>query len=379
MRREKLWGACINSIPRFKTRRLKLAGKWENAFVGGGSPITVQSMTTTRTYNVDETLSQINDLYNAKCDIIRISCPTEKDAKSLPLIIQNSPIPVITDIHFQVKYVFDSIDAGAAGVRINPGNIKNLGGNLEEIVKACRSSKTPLRIGVNAGSLDDNILRKHNMKITPEALVDSAVSEAREFEKLGFYDFAISVKHHNVLTMIKAYEILSKTLDYPLHLGVTEAGPEFAGSVKSAVAFGALLKEGIGDTIRVSLSSDPIKEVEVGLEILRSLELRKRDYEIISCPTCGRKEADIIELTKIIEPKVANHENIKNQNRGVAIAVMGCIVNGPGEAREADIGIAGGRDSVQFFAKGQFLKRVKHDQIESELMSMLDIITSDKY
>lgn len=367
------------------SRKLKLNGSWPNhplankdgsIYVGGSgadkAPISVQSMTTTRTYDVDATVSQIHELAGGGLDIIRIACPTAADAAALSEVVKQSPVPVITDIHFQSDYVFKSIEAGAAGVRINPGNIKSLGSDLSEIVAACKSNAVPLRIGVNAGSLDEDILKQFNYHPTPQALVASAVKEAREFEALGFRDFAISVKHHDAKVTIDAYKLLAQTLDYPLHLGVTEAGPQFAGTVKSAVAFGTLLSCGIGDTIRVSLSSDPIDEVRVGLEILRSLGLRARDYEIISCPTCGRKEAEVIDLVKEIEPYLASHPLIKGKAKGIKCAVMGCIVNGPGEAREADIGIAGGRDKAQLFAKGQIIRTVDKADTIPALLDELD-------
>ncbi|GHT81744.1 4-hydroxy-3-methylbut-2-en-1-yl diphosphate synthase (flavodoxin) 1 [Actinomycetota bacterium] len=350
-------------------RQLDVGG----VLVGGGAPVSVQSMTTTRTWDVDATIEQIEQLADAGCDIIRIACPTNKDADALKAVVAGSPIPVITDIHFQAQYVFKSIEAGAAAVRINPGNIRKLGDKLPEIVAAAKLNSTPLRIGVNAGSLDQEILEKYQMKATPEALVESALKEAAEFEKLGFYDFAISVKHHDPQTTINAYQLLSQAIDAPLHLGVTEAGPKFQGSIKSAVTFGVLLNQGIGDTIRVSLSDDPIEEVKVGLEILYSSGLRDRQFEIISCPTCGRKEADVIRLAKIVEDALAlRYKDRKTVRKGLKVAVMGCIVNGPGEAREADIGVAGGANKGQIFRKGEVIATVPAQDIASELIRHID-------
>jgi (E)-4-hydroxy-3-methylbut-2-enyl-diphosphate synthase len=327
-------------------------------------------MTTTRTWDVDATVEQIRELTIAGCDIIRIACPTGKDADAVPLIVEQSPIPVITDIHFQPSYIFKSIEAGVAGVRVNPGNIRRLNDQLPEIVAAAKSNSVPMRIGVNAGSLDPQILAKHGNIPTSEALVEAALKEAAEFEKLNFFDFAISVKHHDPKTTIKAYELLSEKIDCPLHLGVTEAGPKLQGSIKSAVTFGILLEQGIGDTIRVSLSDEPAEEVRVGLEILRSLGLRQRDFEIISCPTCGRKEADVIELAKLVETTLAERPDIKGS--GIKVAVMGCIVNGPGEAREADIGVAGGAGKGQIFKKGEVVETVASSEIAPALLRHID-------
>lgn len=349
---------------RNKTREVFL----NNVGVGGNHPITVQSMTTTRTYDIDATVSQIRQLAAAGCDIIRVACPTQKDAAALNKIVDQSPLPVIADIHFQPNYVYKAIEAGCAGVRVNPGNIRNLNTELPKIVSSAKMHKTSMRIGVNAGSLDPSILSKYNNEVTPEAIVESALSEANEFEKLGFNDFAISVKHHDPLITIDAYRLLSQKGDWPLHLGVTEAGPLIQGTVKSCIAFGSLLSNGIGDTIRVSLSDNPIEEVKVGLEILYSLGIRQRKLEIISCPTCGRKEADVIELSKAVENLFTTHEIIKQKK--IKVAVMGCIVNGPGEARDADLGVAGGVDRSQIFIKGEVVKTVDNETILEELTNI---------
>jgi (E)-4-hydroxy-3-methylbut-2-enyl-diphosphate synthase len=377
-------------IKRCPTRLLTLSNSNDSrgitAQVGGDSPISVQSMTTTRTWDVDATLSQIRQLALAGCDIIRIACPTNKDADALADIVKESPIPVITDIHFQASYVFKSIEAGVQGIRINPGNINKLGEGLSEIVSSAKGSGVPLRIGVNAGSLDSTILARHEGVATPEALVESALQEAAAFEREGFYDFAISVKHHDPLTTIRAYELLSEKIDCPLHLGVTEAGPAFQGTIKSATTFGALLRQGIGDTIRVSLSANPVEEVKVGLEILRSLGLRQRDFEIISCPTCGRKEADVIQLAGVVENALTKTTSDgislaeKVKGSGIKVAVMGCIVNGPGEARDADIGVAGGRQNGvevgQIFKKGEVVATIPAAEISDYLLREVDIMSS---
>ncbi len=300
--------------------------------VGGGAPVSVQSMTTTRTADVGATLQQIAELTASGCEIVRVACPTQDDADALPVIARKSQIPVIADIHFQPKYVFAAIEAGCAAVRVNPGNIKKFDDQVKEIAKAAKDHGTPIRIGVNAGSLDRRLLEKYG-RATPEALVESALWEASLFEEHDFRDIKISVKHNDPVVMVEAYRRLAARCDYPLHLGVTEAGPAFQGTVKSAVAFGALLSQGIGDTIRVSLSAPPAEEVKVGLQILQSLGLRQRRLEIVSCPSCGRAQVDVY---KLADEVTAGLEGMEVPLR---VAVMGCVVNGPGEAREADLGV----------------------------------------
>src|ERR671916_1030493 len=277
--------------PRRKTRQIKV-GK---VLVGGDAPVSVQSMTTTLTSDVNTTLQQIAELTASGCDIVRVACPSQDDADALAEIARHSQIPVIADIHFQPKYVFAAIDAGCAAVRVNPGNIRRFDDQVKEISAAAKDRGTSIRIGVNAGSLDKRLLEKYG-RATPEALVDSAVWEASLFEEHGFRDFKISVKHNDPVVMVRAYEMLSEACDYPLHLGVTEAGPAFQGTIKSAVAFGALLGQGIGDTIRVSLSAPPVEEVKVGIQILESLNLKPRRLEIVSCPSCGRAQVDVYTL-----------------------------------------------------------------------------------
>src|SRR5512132_1839590 len=279
--------------PRRKTRKIRV-GKVE---VGRDAPISVQSMCTTPTTDVNATLQQIAELTAAGCDIVRVACPSQDDAEALPAIAQKSQIPVIADIHFQPRYVFAAIEAGCAAVRVNPGNIKKFDDQVKEIARAAQDHGTSIRIGVNAGSLDPRLLQKYG-KATPEALVESAKWEASLFEEHDFHDFKISVKHNDPTVMVQAYEMLAARGDWPLHLGVTEAGPAFQGTIKSATAFGALLSKGIGDTIRVSLSAPPVEEVKVGLQILESLNLRQRGLEIVSCPSCGRAQVDVYKLAE---------------------------------------------------------------------------------
>ncbi|MFF0089472.1 flavodoxin-dependent (E)-4-hydroxy-3-methylbut-2-enyl-diphosphate synthase [Streptomyces canus] len=329
--------------------------------VGGGAPVSVQSMTTTRTSDIGATLQQIAELTASGCQIVRVACPTQDDADALATIARKSQIPVIADIHFQPKYVFAAIEAGCAAVRVNPGNIKQFDDKVKEIARAAKDHGTPIRIGVNAGSLDRRLLQKYG-KATPEALVESALWEASLFEEHGFRDIKISVKHNDPVVMVSAYTLLAEECDYPLHLGVTEAGPAFQGTIKSAVAFGALLSRGIGDTIRVSLSAPPVEEVKVGIQILESLNLRQRRLEIVSCPSCGRAQVDVY---KLADEVTAGLEGMEVPLR---VAVMGCVVNGPGEAREADLGVASGNGKGQIFVKGEVIKTVPESKIVETLI-----------
>ncbi|MEU5313837.1 flavodoxin-dependent (E)-4-hydroxy-3-methylbut-2-enyl-diphosphate synthase [Streptomyces sp. NPDC021562] len=330
--------------------------------VGGAAPVSVQSMTTTPTADVDATLQQIAELTAAGCEIVRVAVPSADDAAALPAIARKSGIPVIADIHFQPKYVFAAIDAGCAAVRVNPGNIRQFDDQVGAIARAAKDAGVPIRIGVNAGSLDRRLLRKHG-GVTPEALVESALWECSLFEEHGYTDLKISVKHHDPVVMIEAYRRLAARCDYPLHLGVTEAGPRFQGTVKSAVAFGALLAEGIGDTIRVSLSAPPVEEVKVGTQILESLGLRPRGLDIVSCPSCGRAQVDVHTLAERV---TAALEGFPVPLR---VAVMGCVVNGPGEAREADIGVAAGNGKGQIFVKGEVIRTVPESKIVETLLA----------
>jgi (E)-4-hydroxy-3-methylbut-2-enyl-diphosphate synthase len=329
--------------------------------VGGGAPVSVQSMTTTRTSDVGATLQQIAELTASGCQIVRVACPTQDDADALATIARKSQIPVIADIHFQPKYVFAAIEAGCAAVRVNPGNIKQFDDRVGEIARAAKDHGTPIRIGVNAGSLDRRLLQKYG-RATPEALVESALWEASLFEEHDFRDLKISVKHNDPVVMIEAYRQLAEQCDYPLHLGVTEAGPAFQGTIKSAVAFGALLSQGIGDTIRVSLSAPPVEEVKVGIQILQSLGLGERRLEIVSCPSCGRAQVDVY---KLAEEVTAGLEGMEVPLR---VAVMGCVVNGPGEAREADLGVASGNGKGQIFVKGEVVTTVPESRIVETLI-----------
>ncbi|MEV2216678.1 flavodoxin-dependent (E)-4-hydroxy-3-methylbut-2-enyl-diphosphate synthase [Streptomyces sp. NPDC050997] len=329
--------------------------------VGGGAPVSVQSMTTTRTSDIGATLQQIAELTASGCQIVRVACPTQDDADALATIARKSQLPVIADIHFQPKYVFAAIEAGCAAVRVNPGNIKQFDDKVKEIARAAKDHGTPIRIGVNAGSLDRRLLQKYG-KATPEALVESALWEASLFEEHGFRDIKISVKHNDPVVMVNAYTLLAEQCDYPLHLGVTEAGPAFQGTIKSAVAFGALLSRGIGDTIRVSLSAPPVEEVKVGIQILESLNLRQRRLEIVSCPSCGRAQVDVY---KLADEVTAGLEGMEVPLR---VAVMGCVVNGPGEAREADLGVASGNGKGQIFVKGEVIKTVPESKIVETLI-----------
>ncbi|MFD7645454.1 flavodoxin-dependent (E)-4-hydroxy-3-methylbut-2-enyl-diphosphate synthase [Kitasatospora sp. NPDC059795] len=332
-----------------------------NVPVGGDAPVSVQSMTTTLTSDVNATLQQIAELTASGCQIVRVAVPSQDDADALPIIARKSQIPVIADIHFQPKYVFAAIDAGCAAVRVNPGNIKAFDDKVGEIAKAAKGAGVPIRIGVNAGSLDKRLLEKYG-RATPEALVESALWECSLFEEHDFRDIKISVKHNDPVVMINAYRQLAAACDYPLHLGVTEAGPAFQGTIKSAVAFGALLAEGIGDTIRVSLSAPPAEEIKVGNQILESLGLRQRGLEIVSCPSCGRAQVDVY---KLAEEVTAGLEGMEVPLR---VAVMGCVVNGPGEAREADLGVASGNGKGQIFVKGEVIKTVPESKIVETLI-----------
>lgn len=343
--------------PRRKTRKIKV-GKVE---VGGDAPISIQSMTTTKTTDINATLQQIAELTAAGCDIVRVACPTQEDADVLHIIAKKSQIPVIADIHFQPKYVYAAIEAGCAAVRVNPGNIRKFDDQVKEISQAAKDHGTSIRIGVNAGSLDKRMLEKYG-KATPEALVESAVWEASLFEEHDFHDFKISVKHNDPVVMVEAYRQLSELGDWPLHLGVTEAGPAFQGTIKSATAFGALLSEGIGDTIRVSLSAPPVEEIKVGEQILQSLNLRPRKLEIVSCPSCGRAQVDVYELADKVTA------GLEGMEVPLRVAVMGCIVNGPGEAREADLGVASGNGKGQIFVKGEVIKTVPESLIVETLI-----------
>lgn len=336
--------------------------------IGGDFPVSVQSMTNTKTHDVKATVNQIMALEEAGCDIVRVAVPDMEAAKAIAEIKKNIHIPLVADIHFDYRLAIEAIKNGADKVRINPGNIGGLE-RIKEVVKAARERNIPIRIGVNSGSLEKDLLEKYGSPCA-EALVESALRHVSILEGLDFTDIVISIKSSDVLTTVKAYEMLSKKVNYPFHLGVTEAGTIFSGTIKSAVGLGILLYEGIGDTIRVSLTGDPVEEIRVGKEILKSLNLIKSGVNLISCPTCGRCQIDLIGIAKEVEKKLAG---IKEP---IKVAVMGCIVNGPGEAKEADIGIAGGSGKVAVFKKGRIVKTVPAsdavDVLISEIRSMLD-------
>ncbi|GAA1510289.1 flavodoxin-dependent (E)-4-hydroxy-3-methylbut-2-enyl-diphosphate synthase [Streptomyces synnematoformans] len=356
--------------PRRESRQLKLGHDDRAVLVGGGAPVSVQSMCTTVTADVNSTLQQIAELTASGCQIVRVAVPSADDAEALPEIARKSQIPVIADIHFQPRYVFAAIEAGCAAVRVNPGNIKAFDDKVGEIAKAAAEAEVPIRIGVNAGSLDKRLMEKYG-SATADALVESALWECSLFEEHGFRDIKISVKHHDPIVMINAYRKLAAACDYPLHLGVTEAGPEFQGTVKSAVAFGALLAEGIGDTIRVSLSAPPAEEVKVGAAILESLGLKERRLEIVSCPSCGRAQVDVYKLANEVTA------GLDGMEVPLRVAVMGCVVNGPGEARDADLGVASGNGKGQIFVKGEVVATVPESKIVETLIEEAMRIAED--
>ena len=357
---------AASPFPRRQTRRIMVG----DVPVGGGARVSVQSMTTTKTHDIGATLQQIAELTAAGCDIVRVACPTDKDADALPIIARQSRIPVIADIHFKPKYVFQAIEAGCGAVRVNPGNIRKFDDQVKDICKAASDHGVSLRIGVNAGSLDPRLLKKYG-RATPEALVESAIWEASLFEENDFHDFKISVKHHDVLTMIQAYRMLSEAGDWPLHLGVTEAGPAFQGTIKSVSAFSVLLAEGIGDTIRVSLSAPPVEEIKVGTKMLEFMGLREKTLEIVSCPSCGRAQVDVWTLAEDVT------EGLKDLTVPLRVAVMGCVVNGPGEAREADLGVASGNGKGQIFIRGEVVETVPEDQIVETLIRRANALAEE--
>ncbi len=332
--------------------------------IGGGAPVVVQSMTLTKTHDVAATTAQIAALASAGCELVRVAVPKLEDAEALPRIVHLSPLPVIADIHFNASLAIRAIDAGVACVRINPGNI---GGpeKTEQVVRAAKRAGIPMRIGANAGSLPDH-LQELARADTAEALVVEAIEQVEILERLDFHDFKISVKASHVPTMIRAYRMLADRVPYPLHLGVTEAGTPFAGSVKSAIGMGSLLMDGIGDTIRVSLTADPVREVEVAWEILKALGLRERGPVMIACPSCGRDNVGVESLAVVVE------ERLKTYPQAFEVAVMGCAVNGPGEAGDADFGIAGGRDVGFVYAHGRVLKKVPSATLIDELFTEID-------
>lgn len=346
------------------TRRVKI-GKLD---IGGGSPVLVQSMTKTDTRDVASTVKQIKNLEKVGCEIVRVAIPDMAAAKVLSKIKNKINIPLVGDVHFNYRLALEAIAQGVDKLRLNPGNITKKG-EIGKIIKAAKKRNIPIRIGINSGSLEKNILKKYG-KVTPEAMVESALGFVRIFEKLSFFDIVLSLKAADVSTTIKAYELISRKCDYPLHLGITEAGTPFSGTVKSAVGIGALLFKGIGDTIRVSLTGSPEEEVKVGFEILKSLGLRQYGPTIISCPTCGRCKIPLIKIAQEVEKGLAQIYDLKSPAliKSIQIAIMGCIVNGPGEAKEADIGIAGGRHFGVLFKKGKVIKKIPQRNLSKELL-----------
>lgn len=343
-------------IQRRKSRKVYVGG----VPVGGDAPITVQTMTKTKTSDIEATVRQIKEAEEAGCDIIRVTVNDKEAAEAIKEIVRRSNIPIVADIHFNHIFALKAIEAGVAKVRINPGNIGSEE-RIKEVLTKAKERKIPIRIGVNSGSLEEEILEKYGYP-TAEALYDSAMKHVKICEKYGFEDIVISVKSTDVRLMIEAYRMIAERTDYPLHLGVTEAGTTRVGTIKSAVGIGTLLAEGIGDTIRVSLTDDPVKEVEVGKEILRSLGLATRNVEIIACPTCGRLEVDLFSITNKLE------EAVKDIKKPVKVALLGCVVNGPGEASEADIGIAAGKGVAILYRKGEVVRRLKEEEIVDVLL-----------
>ena len=348
-------------MERKKTRKVMVS----DVQIGGDAPVVIQSMTNSDTRNVEETLNQIKMLYNAGCQIIRCAVPDMEAAEAIKEITKQSPIPVVADIHFDYRLALKAIENGVSALRINPGNIGSIE-RVKLVAEKAKEKNIPIRIGVNSGSLEKEILAKYKSP-TPEALVESALNHVKILEELDFYDIVISIKSSNVKMMIDAYRLMSTKCDYPLHLGVTESGTPFKGTIKSSIGIGTLLAEGIGDTIRVSLTSDPVEEIKVAKEILKALDLRKGGLEFVSCPTCGRTSIDLIGIATEVEKRL---EGIK---KDIKVAVMGCIVNGPGEAKEADIGIAGGKGEGIIFRKGEIIKKVKEEELVEELMKEIEL------
>jgi len=350
----------MGRIERKKTRKIRIG----DVYIGGDAPVAVQSMTNTDTRDVSATVDQIKRLEEAGCDIVRVAVPDSEAAEALKRIRKSIRIPLVADIHFDYRLALASIENGADKIRINPGNI---GGTekVRKVVEAAKARGIPIRIGVNSGSLEKHILAKYGAA-TPQAMADSAMGHVRMLEDLGFHDIVISLKASNVPVTIESYRLMSAMTDYPLHIGVTEAGTLFSGMVKSAAGIGCLLAEGIGDTLRVSLTGDPVEEVRVGIEILKALDLRRTGVELISCPTCGRTRIDLIKIANEVEKRLAGC------SKPIKVAVMGCAVNGPGEAREADIGIAGGVGEALLFKKGRIIRKIPQERIVDELLEEIE-------
>ncbi|MEG1002407.1 MAG: flavodoxin-dependent (E)-4-hydroxy-3-methylbut-2-enyl-diphosphate synthase [Clostridium sp.] len=342
------------------TRKIKTG----DITIGGDSEVIIQSMTNTDTRDVNKTLEQINKLVSEGCQMVRCAVPDMEACDALKEIVSKSPVPIVADIHFDYRLALKAIENGVSKLRINPGNIGSTE-KVKAIVEKAKANGIPIRIGVNSGSLEKDILARDG-KPTAKGLVESALRHVKILEDLDFYDIVISIKSSNVNMMIDAYRLMSEKCDYPLHLGVTESGTLFKGTIKSSIGIGTLLAEGIGNTIRVSLTSDPIEEIKVAKEILNALGYRKEGIEFVSCPTCGRTEINLIKIAEEVE------ERLKSSNKNIKVAVMGCVVNGPGEAREADIGIAGGKGVGIIFKKGEIIKKVKESELVEELIKEIE-------
>ncbi|MCL5673181.1 MAG: flavodoxin-dependent (E)-4-hydroxy-3-methylbut-2-enyl-diphosphate synthase [Deltaproteobacteria bacterium] len=353
-------------IRRKHTKTIKVG----NVSIGGDNPISVQTMTNTYTEDAESTISQIQEIEKYRCDIVRVTVNTDEAAESLKTIIKNVKIPVIADIHFNHILALKSIKAGIAGLRINPGNIGDKI-KVKEVIKACKDNEIPIRIGVNSGSIEKGLLDKYNGDFS-QAMLESALNHINILEKESFYDIKISLKSTDVLTTVKAYELLSDKIEYPLHVGITEAGTVFSGAIKSGIGIGILLYKGIGDTIRVSLSDNPVTEVIAAFHILRDLGLRKEGVELISCPTCGRAEIDIVGFAKEAERKTSSMKS------NIKVAIMGCVVNGPGESMHADVGIAGGKEKSVLFSKGKIVGKYNNNEVMNALINEIEKITGEK-
>ncbi|MGL4875512.1 MAG: flavodoxin-dependent (E)-4-hydroxy-3-methylbut-2-enyl-diphosphate synthase [Clostridium sp.] len=347
-------------MERRKTRVVEI----DKLKIGGDNPVVIQSMTNTDTRDVEKTLEQINKLVNEGCQMVRCAVPDMEAAEAIKEIVLKSPVPIVADIHFDYRLALKVIENGISKLRINPGNIGSID-RVKEVVTKAKEKNIPIRIGVNSGSLEKDILERDG-KPTAKGLVESALRHVKILEDLEFYDIIISIKSSDVRMMIEAYRLMSEKVNYPLHLGVTESGTKFKGTIKSSVGIGTLLAEGIGDTIRVSLTSDPIDEIEVAKELLQALGLYENGIQFISCPTCGRTEIKLIEIAEEVERR------LKGSKKKIKVAVMGCVVNGPGEAREADIGIAGGKGVGIIFRKGEIIKKVKEEELVEELLKEIE-------
>jgi len=356
----------LSGFKRKDTRRINVGG----VPVGGGAPVSVQSMTNTRTSDVEATNAQVRALIEAGCEIIRVAVPDSDAASALPEIIEASSVPIIADIHFDWQLALASLDAGVAGLRLNPGNIGSVD-RVRSVVSAASERSVPIRIGVNAGSLEKDILERYGHP-TAEALVESAMRHIRILEDMGFGDIKVSLKASSVPLTVDSYRLLSEKVDYPMHIGITEAGTLFSGTVKSAVGLGILLADGIGDTLRVSLTGDPVDEVKVGWEILKSLGLRRRGVEIISCPTCGRIKLDAATIAVEVERRLAHIEE------PVRVAVMGCVVNGPGEAIESDVGVAGGDGVGLIYIGGKSVRKVSEENLVDALVEAVEVVVAER-